>query len=211
MTPEELQKIAQSAMQGLDLSNFKGEVTAFKYVENEIGNVEKDGVGIQHNYYQNAPQPEQQHAQSDQELSSEIPSEIVLEGKDAHVHHFVDAMLCVQKQYFKKDPPVEKAIAHTYDWCAALRLAKEIGIFDGFDDFAASMKNRPFILIPKNRQNLSSYGARIKSDTYFPHWQPLYRSYDEDVRKFKFIAGIIYNMYSKYCTENNLVPYSLKE
>ena len=53
MTPEELQKIAQSATQGLDLSNFKGEVTAFKYVENEIGNVEKDGIGIQHNYYQN--------------------------------------------------------------------------------------------------------------------------------------------------------------
>lgn len=43
----DIEKIVKSATSNLDLSQFKGDVVALKYVENEIGNVEPGGIGVQ--------------------------------------------------------------------------------------------------------------------------------------------------------------------
>ena len=43
----DIEKIVESAASNLDLSQFKGDVVAFKYVENEIGCVEAGGIGVQ--------------------------------------------------------------------------------------------------------------------------------------------------------------------
>ncbi len=131
MTPEELQKIAQSAMQGLDLSNFKGEVTAFKYVENEIGNVEKDGIGIQHNYYQNGAQPEQAEPDPLQELPAEQPTGELTDGTiDQHRRLFKEAML--KAQDYKPKDSYRYLLSNTYDWVAAERWGKDLGIIKNY-------------------------------------------------------------------------------
>lgn len=45
---KELAELAKAAASGFDLSDFKGDVVGFKYVENEIGNVEQGGIGVQY-------------------------------------------------------------------------------------------------------------------------------------------------------------------
>lgn len=45
----DIEKIVKAATEGLDLSKFKGDVVGVKIVENEIGNVEDGGIGIQIN------------------------------------------------------------------------------------------------------------------------------------------------------------------
>lgn len=43
----DIEKLVKAATEGLDLSNFKGDVVGVKIVENEIGNVEPGGIAIQ--------------------------------------------------------------------------------------------------------------------------------------------------------------------
>ena len=45
----DFKEIAKAAAEGFDLSNFRGDVVGVKIVENEIGNVEAGGIGIQIN------------------------------------------------------------------------------------------------------------------------------------------------------------------
>lgn len=47
---QKMQEIAKAAMSGLSLEGFEGDVVGFKYVENEFGNIEEGGIGVQHNY-----------------------------------------------------------------------------------------------------------------------------------------------------------------
>lgn len=53
----DIKELAKAVAEGLDLKNFKGDVVGLKIVENEFGNIEPGGIGIQHNYYgsQHAP------------------------------------------------------------------------------------------------------------------------------------------------------------
>ena len=44
------EKLVKAFAEKLDLSNFKGDIVAFKHVENEINSVEKGGIGV---YYAN--------------------------------------------------------------------------------------------------------------------------------------------------------------
>ena len=46
----DIEQIVKAATEGLDLSKFKGDVVGVKIVENEIGNVEAGGIGIQNVY-----------------------------------------------------------------------------------------------------------------------------------------------------------------
>lgn len=46
---QKMQEIAKAAMSGLSLEGFKGDVVGFKYVENEFGNIEEGGIGVQYN------------------------------------------------------------------------------------------------------------------------------------------------------------------
>lgn len=48
---QKLQEIAKAAMSGLSLEGFKGDVVGFKYVENEFGNIEEGGIGVQNIHY----------------------------------------------------------------------------------------------------------------------------------------------------------------
>ena len=46
----DIKELIKAATEGFDLSNFKGDVVGVKIVENEIGNVEEGGIGIQKIY-----------------------------------------------------------------------------------------------------------------------------------------------------------------
>ena len=46
----DIKELIKAAAEGFDLSNFKGDVVGMKVVENEIGNVEKGGIGVQKVY-----------------------------------------------------------------------------------------------------------------------------------------------------------------
>ncbi len=46
----DIKELIKAAAEGLDLSNFKGDVVGVKVVENEIGNVEEGGIGVQKVY-----------------------------------------------------------------------------------------------------------------------------------------------------------------
>lgn len=46
----DIKELIKAAAEGFDLSNFKGDVVGVKVVENEIGNVENGGIGVQKVY-----------------------------------------------------------------------------------------------------------------------------------------------------------------
>jgi len=46
----DVKELIKAAAEGFDLSDFKGDVVGVKIVENEIGNVEKGGIGVQKVY-----------------------------------------------------------------------------------------------------------------------------------------------------------------
>lgn len=206
MTPEELQKIAQSAMQGLDLSNFKGEVTAFKYVENEIGNVEKDGIGIQHNYYQNGVQPEQTEPDPLQELPAEQPTGELTDGTiDQHRRLFKEAML--KAQDYKPKDSYRYLLSNTYDWVAAERWGKDLGIIKNYAQLEGILQDKRFREVPKNSQNLTKYRAYIDDNTRYPNWQCSVPDVEGFFRKFKEIADLINSIYKLGCQREHIKPY----
>lgn len=206
MTPEELQKIAQSAMQGLDLSNFKGEVTAFKYVENEIGNVEKDGIGIQHNYYQNGAQPEQTEPDPLQELPAEQPTGELTDGTiDQHRRLFKEAML--KAQDYKPKDSYRYLLSNTYDWVAAERWGKDLGIIKNYAQLEGILQDKRFREVPKNSQNLTKYRAYIDDNTRYPNWQCSVPDVEGFFRKFKEIADLINSIYKLGCQREHIKPY----
>lgn len=60
----DIEKIVKAATEGLDLSKFKGDVVGVKIVENEIGNVEASGIGVQ-NVYSNEKKERETTGQPD--------------------------------------------------------------------------------------------------------------------------------------------------
>ncbi|MBQ6085020.1 MAG: hypothetical protein IJK94_00790 [Bacteroidaceae bacterium] len=48
----DFKELIKAAAEGLDLKDFKGDVVGVKVVENEIGNVEAGGIGVQTNHYE---------------------------------------------------------------------------------------------------------------------------------------------------------------
>ena len=46
----DIKELIKAAAEGFDLSKFKGDVVGVKVVENEIGNVEEGGIGVQKVY-----------------------------------------------------------------------------------------------------------------------------------------------------------------
>ena len=47
----DIKELIKAAAEGLDLKDFKGDMVGVKVVENEIGNVETGGIGVQINHY----------------------------------------------------------------------------------------------------------------------------------------------------------------
>ena len=75
----DVKELIKAAAEGFDLSNFKGDVVGVKIVENEIGNVEAGGIGVQKVYngagVQNKEEGQlssQQPAANNKELDEEL-------------------------------------------------------------------------------------------------------------------------------------------
>ena len=60
----DIKELIKAAAEGFDLSNFKGDVVGVKVVENEIGNVEEGGIGVQKVYYDTGVQNTEDGQQS---------------------------------------------------------------------------------------------------------------------------------------------------
>lgn len=71
----DIKEFAKAVAEGFDLSNFKGDVVGVKVVENEIGNVEAGGIGIQIINNRDTPL-----TKSDEEMASVIKE--LQEAKD---------------------------------------------------------------------------------------------------------------------------------
>ena len=55
MDIENIKELAKAVTESLDLSKFKGDIVALKVVENEFGNIEAGGIGIQNNIVKDVP------------------------------------------------------------------------------------------------------------------------------------------------------------
>lgn len=210
MNLEELNELAKTIVANLDLSKFKGEVTLFKQVENEIGNVEPGGVGIQNNYYQGTQPTEQTDPTIDEPISNapEVPStdEITLGTKEQHIHCFIEAMLKVQAA--KSNSPYKLCISYSYDWVAVERLGKDIGLLNSYEELEAILKsNERFQHVPKNSQNLTPYRAYIHSNYQYPNWQSANAKAESFFRRFKETADNTYSIYTLACRREHIKPY----
>lgn len=47
----DVKELIKTAAENLNLKDFKGDIVGVKYVESEIGNIEKGGIGVQNVYY----------------------------------------------------------------------------------------------------------------------------------------------------------------
>lgn len=51
MDIDKVKELAKTVAESLNLKDFNGDIVALKVVENEFGNIEAGGIGIQNNYY----------------------------------------------------------------------------------------------------------------------------------------------------------------
>lgn len=51
MDIDKIKELTKTVTESLNLKDFNGDIVALKVVENEFGNVEAGGIGIQNNYY----------------------------------------------------------------------------------------------------------------------------------------------------------------
>lgn len=212
MTPEEIQKLAKETAAALDLSKFKGDIVAFKYVENEINNVDKDGIGIQNNYYPNGAQPEQTESTSQSPEQPTTPPtdslqpeehELSVGDFDLHLQLLKDAMIKVQEIPYSH-VKYESAIFHSYHWLAALQLGKDLGLLTGYEDFMNLMKGN-MRHIPNSQQNISQYSKYISGDKY-PDWKQPDKASEPYFLRLKFIADHIYKLYCVGCQREKIKP-----
>ena len=55
MDIEKIKELAKTVTESLDLSKFKGDIVGVKVVENEFGNIEAGGIGVQNNIVKDVP------------------------------------------------------------------------------------------------------------------------------------------------------------
>ena len=55
MDIDKIKELAKTVTEGLNLKDFHGDIVALKVVENEFGNVEAGGIGIQNNIVKDVP------------------------------------------------------------------------------------------------------------------------------------------------------------
>lgn len=214
MNTEELNEIIKTAVSNLDLSNFKGDIVLHKEVKTQIGNIEPGGIGEQNNYYYGTQPTDQTYPTTDEpteELNEEpevIPvGEINYGTKEQHIQCFIEAMLKVQSLKDKNEK-YKNLIAHTYDWVAAERLGKDIGLLNNYEELEAILtKNPKFLKVPQNTQNLTPYRSCIDSKYPFPNWQSAGSKEDKFFRRFLETAKAIYSLYTLACQREHIRPY----
>ena len=124
---------------------------------------------------------------------------------DLHLQLFKDAMLKVQT--VRSEFTHKTMILHTYDWVAAERLGKDIGLLKNHEELCIILKDENFVEVPKNSQNLTPYRKCIDSNTQFPFWQCGDSKKDGLFRHFLNVANTIYSLYKIGCEQNNIKPY----
>ena len=180
-------------------------------VGQSIANVERMEVYMDKDGNLQVMNAEQLSAQSEttpqQPLSTEQPNAEIIDGTIAqHLQCFKYAMLKVQEIKQNKDS-YRFLMSNTYDWVAAERLGKDLGLLKNYDQLVEILQDKRFREVPKNSQNLTKYRAYIDSNTRYPNWQCSKPDADGFFRKFKQIADNIYSIYTLACQRDRIKPY----
>lgn len=170
-------------------------------VEHMDVHIDKDGQ-IQ---VMNAEQFTTSHEDQAQANGTEGYFELTDGTMEQHLQFFKEAMLKAQDIVYKSEHT--KLVANTYDWVAAERLGKDIGLLKNYDELADILNGDKFREVPKNSQNLTPYRTIIADNTKFPNWQCYKPNEDGKFRKFKQFADTIYSLYKLNCEKNHIKPF----
>ena len=170
-------------------------------VEHMDVHIDKDGQ-IQ---VMNAEQFTTSHEDQAQANGTEGYFELTDGTMEQHLQFFKEAMLKAQDIVYKSEHT--KLVANTYDWVAAERLGKDIGLLKNYDELADILKDDNFREVPKNSQNLTPYRTIIAENTKYPNWQCYKPNEDGKFRKFKQFADTIYSLYKLNCEKNHIKPF----
>lgn len=180
-------------------------------VGQNIANVEHMDVHMDKDGNIQVMNAEQLSAQSEpapqQPLPTEQPNAEITDGTiDQHLQLFKEAMLKAQEIKQNKDS-YRLLMSNTYDWVAAERLGKDLGLLKNYDQLVEILQDKRFREVPKNSQNLTKYRAYIDPNTRYPNWQCSNMDADGFFRKFKQIADNIYSIYTLACRRDHIKPY----
>ena len=170
-------------------------------VEHMDVHIDKDGQ-IQ---VMNAEQFTTSHKEQPQENGTDEYCELTDGTMKQHLQLFKEAMLKAQDIVYKSEHT--KLVANTYDWVAAERLGKDIGLLKNYDELADILNGDKFREVPKNSQNLTPYRTIIADNTKFPNWQCYKPNEDGKFRKFKQFADAIYSLYKKKKKKKHIKPF----
>ena len=170
--------------------------------------VHEGGVGEQtiNNYYGQQTESPAETTSQPQELPAEQPTGELTDGTiDQHRRLFKEAML--KAQDYKPKDSYRYLLSNTYDWVAAERLGKDLGIIKNYAQLEEILQDKRFREVPKNSQNLTKYRAYIDDNTRYPNWQCSVPDVEGFFRKFKEIADLINSIYKLGCHREHIKPY----
>lgn len=152
-------------------------------------------------------EPEQKESTGEPQAAPIAPeAEELTDGtQDQHKQAFREAMLKVQKIPYEQEK-YKSAIANKFDWYAALRLGKDIGLLRSFDDLKTLMEKGKFEHKPEYPQNFSKYSHHINREPLYPDWSFPHKSSEPFFHKFKFIADHLYRLYEAKCKSLKIRP-----
>ncbi len=170
--------------------------------------VHEGGVGEQtiNNYYGQQTESPAETTSQPQELPAEQPTGELTDGTiDQHRRLFKEAML--KAQDYKPKDSFRYLLSNTYDWVAAERWGKDLGIIKNYAQLEEILQDKRFREVPKNSQNLTKYRAYIDDNTRYPNWQCSVPDVEGFFRKFKEIADLINSIYKLACHKEHIKPY----
>ena len=170
--------------------------------------VHEGGVGEQtiNNYYGQQTESPAETTSQPQELPAEQPTGELTDGTiDQHRRLFKEAML--KAQDYKPKDSYRYLRSNTYDWVAAERWGKDLGIIKNYAQLEGILQDKRFREVPKNSQNLTKYRAYIDDNTRYPNWQCSVPDVEGFFRKFKEIADLINSIYKLGCHREHIKPY----
>ncbi len=170
--------------------------------------VHEGGVGEQtiNNYYGQQTESPAETTSQPQELPAEQPTGELTDGTiDQHRRLFKEAML--KAQDYKPKDSYRYLMSNTYDWVAAERWGKDLGIIKNYAQLEDILQDKRFREVPKNSQNLTKYRAYIDDNTRYPNWQCSVPDAEGFFRKFKEIADLINSIYKLACQREHIKPY----
>lgn len=145
-----------------------------------------------------------EHQEQSQENGTDEYFELTDGTMEQHLRLFKEAMLKAQDVGYKG---TSRLVANTYDWVAAERLGKDIGLLKNYEELANILEDDNFREVPKNSQNLTPYRSIIADNIKFPNWQCYKPNEDGKFRKFKQFADAIYSLYKLSCEKKHIKPF----